>query len=399
MLDLMGRINLFLFSGLLHAYAGVRLLPALAAGPAFAWPLAAVFALVLAASALLLPLALIGRRVASSPRRRTVLAWAGMLAMGWFSSLFVFTLVRDGLLLLTALVQLLWPEAVGTVAVTGAGTATAALAYPSALLVVAAALVATAVGGWNARRTAAIVRVDVPIADLPPALHGFTIAQISDIHVGPTIRAAYVRAIVERVNTLQADMVAVTGDLVDGSVAELAAHVAPLAAMRSRHGSFFVTGNHEYYSGAHAWIAELRRLDITVLLNEHVVLRHGDSDLVVAGVTDHSAHHFDANHRSDPQRALAGSPASAALRLLLAHQPRSASAAADAGFQLQLSGHTHGGQFWPWNHFVRLQQPFTAGLHRLQGLWVYTSRGTGYWGPPKRFGAPSEITHLRLVRA
>ena len=135
-----------------------------------------------------------------------------------------------------------------------------------------------------------------------------------------------------------------------------------------------------------------------MLVNEHVVLRHGGSDLVVAGVTDSSAHHFDVRHRSDAQQALAGAPDTATMRLLLAHQPRSAPGAAAAGFQLQLSGHTHGGQFWPWNLFVRLQQPFTAGLHRLKDLWVYTSRGTGYWGPPKRFAAPSEITRLRLVR-
>jgi predicted MPP superfamily phosphohydrolase len=119
---------------------------------------------------------------------------------------------------------------------------------------------------------------------------------------------------------------------------------------------------------------------------------------VIAGVTDHSGHHFDESHRSDPAAAVATAPADV-LRILLAHQPRSAEAALQAGFQLQLSGHTHGGQFWPWNFFVRLQQPFTAGLDRLQTLWVYTSRGTGYWGPPKRFGAPSEITHLRLVPA
>jgi predicted MPP superfamily phosphohydrolase len=116
-------------------------------------------------------------------------------------------------------------------------------------------------------------------------------------------------------------------------------------------------------------------------------------------VTDYSAHHFDPAQRSDPAAAIAGAPADAAIRLLLAHQPRSAFAAAPAGFDLQLSGHTHGGQFLPWNFFVKLQQPFTAGLHRLGTLWVYTSRGTGYWGPPKRFGAPSEITHLRLVPA
>jgi predicted MPP superfamily phosphohydrolase len=120
---------------------------------------------------------------------------------------------------------------------------------------------------------------------------------------------------------------------------------------------------------------------------------------VVAGVTDFGAHHFDESHRSDPHRAMLDAPEGAHVKLLLAHQPRSAAAAADAGFDLQLSGHTHGGQFWPWSYFVRLQQPFTAGLTKLNQLWVYTSRGTGYWGPPKRFFAPSEITLLRLVRA
>jgi len=183
----------------------------------------------------------------------------------------------------------------------------------------------------------------------------------------------------------------------------MSAHVAPLAQLQSRHGSYFVTGNHEYYSGAHAWMAELSRLGVRVLMNEHVVLSHtgtaGSAALLVAGVADYSAHQFDPAHKSDPHAALRGAPAYARVRLLLAHQPRSAVAAADAGYDLQLSGHTHGGQFWPWNHFVRLQQPFTAGLHKLKNLWVYTSRGTGYWGPPKRFGAPSEITLLRLVPA
>jgi uncharacterized protein len=136
-----------------------------------------------------------------------------------------------------------------------------------------------------------------------------------------------------------------------------------------------------------------------VLLNEHVVIWHRGAPLVVAGVTDYSAHHFNPAQRSDPTAALAGAPDDAAAKILLAHQPRSAAAAVTAGFDLQLSGHTHGGQFWPWNLFVRLQQPFTAGLHRLSHLWVYISRGTGYWGPPNRFGAPSEITFLRLIAA
>lgn len=261
------------------------------------------------------------------------------------------------------------------------------------------AVLLTLWGLWNARRTAQVVCVDVPIAQLPPALHGFSIAQISDVHVGPTIKHGYLQAIVERINALQADMVAVTGDLVDGTVQDLAHHVAPLAGLISRHGTFFVTGNHEYYSGAHAWVEELRRLGLRVLMNEHVLLQHGEASLALAGVADFSAHHFDEAHRSDPQAAMAGVPDDTLVRVLLAHQPRSAAAAARAGFHLQISGHTHGGQFLPWNFLVRLQQPFTAGLNRWQDLWVYTSRGTGYWGPPKRLGAPSEITHLRLVAA
>ena len=380
----MRRLLLILFSMLLHGYVGLRLMPSLAG-----WPLAGpALGVLLVTSALLLPLSLIGRNL-RWPGARTALAWSGMLAMGLFSSLFVLTLLRDALLLTLAALVALWPSVLSP----------EWIAQATAWAVLAAAASVTVLGAWNARRTAAVVRVNVPVTDLPDALHGFTIAQISDIHVGPTIRGGYVQAIVDRVNRLDADMVAVTGDLVDGSVAELAGHVAPLADLRSRHGTFFVTGNHEYYSGAHAWITELRRLDVRVLLNEHVVLRHDGSDVVVAGVTDHSAHHFDIAHRSDPQASVLGAPIGAALRLLLAHQPRSAMAAIGLGFHLQLSGHTHGGQFWPWNLFVRLQQPFTAGLHRLRDLWIYTSRGTGYWGPPKRFGAPSEITCLRMVQA
>jgi predicted MPP superfamily phosphohydrolase len=220
---------------------------------------------------------------------------------------------------------------------------------------------------------------------------------VSDIHVGPTIRRPYLNAIVNRVNKLGADAIAITGDLVDGSVHRLSLHTQPLARLAAPDGVFFVTGNHEYYSGAEEWIAEVRRLGVTVLMNQHVIRRRDDATLMIAGVADHTAHHFHPQHKSDP-RAAAGN-AAADVRVLLAHQPRSAAAAAEAGFDLQLSGHTHGGQFFPWNLFVPLQQPFVAGLHRVRDMWVYISRGTGYWGPPKRFGAPSEITLVRLVPA
>ena len=380
----MSYLPLALISTLLHGYVAWRLLPALA-NLALAHTALAI-ALVL--SAVLLPWGLLARRVRSR-RWSDRLSWAGLGFMGLFSSLFVLTLARDLVLLAAHAVLALTPTAFDV----------QALARWSAGAVALAALAITLIGLWNARRTAAVVVVEVPIRDLPAALHGFSIAQISDIHIGPTIKRGYLQAIVDAVNALDADMVAVTGDLVDGSVADLGHHVAPLAALSSRHGTYFVTGNHEYYSGAHAWIAELRRLGVQVLLNEHVVLAHGEASLLVAGVTDYSAHHFDPSHRSDPQAALHQAPDHARIRVLLAHQPRSAAAAALAGFHLQLSGHTHGGQFLPWNFLVRFQQPFTSGLHRLKDLWVYTSRGTGYWGPPKRFGAPSEITHLRFVNA
>jgi uncharacterized protein len=363
---------------LLHAYIGARLLPDLPTG----LDVRVGGALLLLVSYALMLAGLLARAIQPRSLADRVAA-AGLFAVSLFSSLFVFTLLRD-LVLLVAIVAL-------------SAVHVHILESSSALLVVAIAAFVTAVGFAGARRRARIVNVDVPLDNLPAALHGFSIAQISDVHVGSTIKRQYVDAIVDAVNGLKADLIAITGDLVDGSVQELARHIAPLARLRARHGAFLVTGNHEYYSGERAWTAEFRRLGLHVLLNEHVVVSHQGSPLVVAGVTDFSSHHFNPAQRSDPAAALLGAPVGAAARILLAHQPRSAPAAATAGFDLQLSGHTHGGQFWPWNLFVRFQQPFTAGLHRLNHLWVYISRGTGYWGPPNRFGAPSEITLLRLV--
>lgn len=366
----------------LHLYIGARIVPALPMLPG------ALFALLLLVSAVLAPTGLLARRLARPPRADT-LAWIGLPVLGLFSSLFVLTLLRDGVLLTLWLATLVVP---GILSLADVGRTTAE-AVPVLGLVV------TVLGFANARRRARVVTVPIPLADLPAALHGFTIVQISDLHVGPTIRERYVESIVEAVNHLKPDLVAITGDLVDGGVPELGGHVAPLRRLKSRHGSFFVTGNHEYYSGVDPWLAELPRLGIRILHNEHVVIEHGGARLVLAGVPDYSGGHFDREHRSDPQAALAGAPADAAVKVLLAHQPRSAWAASKAGFDLQLSGHTHGGQFLPWNFFVKLQQPFTAGLHQVDRLRVYVSRGTGYWGPPKRFGAPSEITRVRLVTA
>ena len=366
----------------LHIYIGMRLIPALQ--PGIAGCLGAVALLL--ASTVLVPTGLLAPYF---KRRRGAeqLAWAGLLAMGLFSSLLVLTFGRDLLLLVLhvgpAPLAAAWPGAV----------------RQSALGVPLVAVGVTLVGLVNARRLARVKHVTVPVPHLPAELDGYTIAQISDIHVGPTIKRKYVGAIVDKVNSLGADAIAITGDLVDGSVAQLARHTAPLARLAAPDGTFFVTGNHEYYSGADAWIAELRRLGVTVLMNQHVVRTRGAASLMIAGVADYTAHHFNPEHKSDPRQAAHGAPRGLALRILLAHQPRTAAAAAEAGFDLQLSGHTHGGQFFPWNLFVPLQQPYVSGLNRLGTMWVYTSRGTGYWGPPKRFGAPSEITLVRLVAA
>jgi predicted MPP superfamily phosphohydrolase len=370
-------------SAVLHLYIGARIVPAIPGHLA-----AALVALMLVASSVLVPAGFFARR-AAKPRVAATLAWAGFVFMGLFSSLLVLTVLRDVLLLAGSLVNL----------AIAAALPIDALRVDSAAAVPLLGIAATFVGYLNARRTAGVVTVEIPVPGLPAALHGFTIVQISDIHVGTTIRRRYVEAIVEAVNRLRPDLVAITGDLVDGSVPELASEVEPLARLITRHGSYFVTGNHEYYSGVEPWLAELRRLGLKVLHNEHVVIAREGGKLVLAGVPDYSAGYFDTAHRSNPKAALAGAPADAAVKILLAHQPRSAAAAEQAGFDLQLSGHTHGGQFLPWSFLIKLQQPFTAGLYRLGRLRVYVSRGTGYWGPPQRLGAPSEITQVRLISA
>lgn len=343
----------------------------------------AIGIIALLATCAIIPLSVNSRAIENRALADRV-AWVGLLLMGFLSSLLVATLLRD-VFLLGAHLMLSAPEA-------------ALLIAPSASWALGLTLASVLLGLLIARRPR-LVEVDIAIANLPAALQGFSIAQISDLHVGPTIKRGFVERIVARVNHLQADMVAITGDLVDGSVADLSAHTAPLRGLSARHGVFFVTGNHEYYSGEPAWTAELRRLGLTVLKNQHVLLQHDGASLLLAGVTDYTAHHFDSAQRSDPAAALRGANSGAAPKILLAHQPGTAEAAAAAGFDLQLSGHTHGGQFWPWNLFVGYFQLFTAGLNRLKNLQVYVSVGTGYWGPPNRFMVPGEITRIRLVAA
>jgi len=254
------------------------------------------------------------------------------------------------------------------------------------------------IGFYEARRQPILREIEIPIENLHPDLIGFRIAQFTDVHVGPTIKRSFVESVVQQVNQQGVDLIVCTGDMVDGLVPELRNDVEPVVDLYAPRGVFFVTGNHEYYSGVLPWIEEMQRLGMTVLMNEHRILPVKNSTILLAGVNDYTAAQFIPEQASDPHRAVAGAE-TAPVKILLAHQPRNIFAAAAAGFTLQISGHTHGGQYIPWNYLVTLNQPYISGLHRHQNTWIYVSRGTGYWGPPLRLGVPSEITVFILKSA
>ena len=310
----------------------------------------------------------------------TLLQWAGFLWMGVFGVTFAATAISD---LVRVVLRLFI-------------TPTAAWNRDQALIVLGVSAIALVWGFFVARGTPSIARVTVKVPGLHPGLDGLKIAQITDIHIGETLGRRFLETVVAQVNGLKADLVAVTGDLVDGSVRKLRDEVAPLGKLTAALGVYFVTGNHEYYSGADAWSAEVSRLGLTVLQNEHRVVERNQGRLVVAGVPDLEGGRFSESHRPDAAKAFAGAPAGDATRILLAHQPRFARQAQGHDVKLMLSGHTHGGQIFPFMAFVRLQQPVIAGLKTLWGIPVYTSKGTGYWGPPFRVGPRSEVTAITL---
>lgn len=351
----------------LFVYAGRPLLVAAAAGgvsPVVAWA-----GLAIAAALPLLPLF---TRRSDEFSRRSVAHWLGYATLAVFSTLLLMTLAGD-------------------IARAVFFFASAAIPYRVVSLTALGAAAALSLVGLIQARCPQIRNVTIPIDDLPPSLDGYRIVQWSDVHVGPTIQRRFLTSLVERTNALEADAIAITGDLVDGYLDDLRQHVRPLAALRARDGVFYVTGNHEYYWRASEWVKELQRLGLTFLKNEHRVVREG---LVIAGVTDPVGRY---THKQNPSAALASAPCGA-IKVLLSHRPQTAKIAAKLGAHLQLSGHTHGGQFFPFNLFIRFFQPVVAGLHRVDGLWLYVNRGTGYWGPPSRLGVGGEITVIELKR-
>jgi len=316
--------------------------------------------------------------------RLFVVHWAVYMTLGVFACVFFYTLVAD--LLIALLIFILGPR-IALVAESWSFVAVGAMATASVVI-----------GAVQVAKGPRVYEVEIPIENLPNEFDGFEIVQISDLHVGPTLGRAFIEHVVKVANDLAPDLIALTGDLIDGAVHQLRRVIEPLAQLRAKYGTFYVTGNHEYYWGVEEWIAEFRRLGARVLVNEHAVIRKDGAELVIAGVTDDSAAQIVPDQASDVAKAIAGAP-DHAIKILLSHRPSGYKKAVRAGFHLQLSGHTHGGQFFPWSLIVALAFRYGKGLHRYEKFWIYVSRGTGYWGPPLRFGVPPEITLLRLKRA
>ena len=251
-------------------------------------------------------------------------------------------------------------------------------------------------GTWNATRPPLLREITIPIPDLPTALEGFTIMQISDLHVGPVIGRSYVERLRARCEALKPDLIVITGALVDGEVSLLAEEIAPLLNIDSERPLYFVTGNHELFSGVDPWVDHLKARGVRVLENEHVTLTHGQAQLNLVGVEDWEAKRLAPHRRPHLREALEGADLSLPT-VLLAHQPKMAQQASTQGIDLLLSGHTHGGQIFPVGLPVYLDQSYFRGLYRVGEMTLYVTEGTGYWGPPLRIGSHSDLTLLELT--
>jgi len=358
-------------SSVYMAERSMALCPALAQHPGLVWGFFGLFLVLLFTVPVL-------QRRPDLARRAVPVFWVGYGMFSFVSTFVIYLAAAD---LVQALLRLFAHVHTGPWAL---------------ILAVGATLVSVLLGCVTAMRPAATQRVEVPIQGLPPGLEGFTIVQISDLHLDPLVPQSRVEQLVGSSNALRPDLVAVTGDLVDGDSDGTRAKVRRLAGLQARHGVCFVTGNHEYYSGVNRWLGVVRELGWNVLDNQHLLLEHDGARLAVAGMPDPSA--GGQGRGPDLGRALAGIPADA-VPILLFHPPTGVEAAERAGVRLQLSGHTHAGQYFPWSLMIPALYAHGKGLHRSGGMWIYTSAGTGFWGPPNRFLVPPELTQLVLRRA
>lgn len=321
-------------------------------------------------------------------------AWPGYLWFGLLTYLFLTLLVLEPVRL--ALRRWIKGEPPDTPDAPVASTLNRRMfiARTSAVAAGAASLGLVGIGAGTALGPPDLLQVPVRLRRLDPALRGFRIAVVSDIHLGPLAGRAHTEQIVNTINAADPDLVAIVGDLVDGTVSELGAAAAPLGDLSAPEGTFFVTGNHEYYvDDTASWLSELERLGIRPLRNENTAIRRGGAAFDLVGVND-----IAGEQRDDPpdfDRALAGVDLSRPT-VLLAHQPVLVSEAAARGVDLQLSGHTHGGQMWPFHYIVGMVQPSIAGLSNVDDTQLYVTRGAGFWGPPVRIGAPPDVTVMIL---
>ena len=318
--------------------------------------------------------------------------YVGFLSMGWLSFFLLATITRDLIQLFAGLIGAVQVESL-------------LASYGSAGVVIASAL-GLGIGAITAVRGPGIRKVDIEVKDLHPDLDGLTIVQISDLHIGPTIKSTYVKRVVEKANALDPDILALTGDIVDGAFSQLQKHAVLLNDLRAKVGRYFIVGNHEYYSGPNDWIKFFQQNGFTTLFNTHIIAPIKSVNIMIAGVLDPASKMVDVSQVPNPAAAMStplvirpgGNPAPI-YKILLAHNPKIAPAGSRAGFDLQLSGHTHAGQFFPWTIVAKLvHAPHFFGLSREGEMQVYVSAGTGTWGPPVRFGTKPELTLLTLKR-
>ncbi|MBS1984743.1 MAG: metallophosphoesterase [Bdellovibrionales bacterium] len=302
-----------------------------------------------------------------------ILAWMGSLAMALWITFALLSLPADLVHLFAAVAGKSWNFS----------------AVAHAELVISITFIS--MGFLTVVQGPQVKRVPMSIDDLPPSLQGLTIVQISDLHVGPTIRGNYVEEVVRRANAINPDLVFLTGDIADAHPTSIEKHLQPLKNLKARYGTYYVTGNHEYYWGAAAIVGHLEQLGVHALLNSNKVITVGNTRVLIAGVTDPAGEHALANHAPNSTQA-ATSNESAQLKILLAHRPDACIEAEKLGFDLQFSGHTHAGQFFPFSLLIGLAHQYSRGLYRHERMWVYVNPGTGYWGPADRLGVHPEIT-------
>ncbi len=254
---------------------------------------------------------------------------------------------------------------------------------------------ALATKGYFEAMTPEVIRQTIKLPSNFSNLSGISITQISDLHLGPLLKKDFAEEIVETVNTLKSDIIVITGDLSDGKASDLQDDISPLKNLKAPRGVFYVLGNHEYYYGALAWIQAVRDLGINVLVDGHKNINIKGETVCIGGITDKTAKRLKIPHSFSPTQAFKNSP-DKAYKILLAHRPKACFDAEGLGIHLQLSGHTHGGQAFPWNTIVRLAQPYLKGLYQHKDFQVYVNKGTGFWGPANRFLNKGEVTKITL---